>query len=330
MFCKQCGQQISDTALFCTGCGTKTARAAQQMPEPAQPQQTVQPQQTAQPQYPQYTPPQPQYPQYGQPVQPPRAPIYGQPLHTAQQSVQQPVQQQYQQPAQQQFPQYAPQQPYASQPPQAQSGLMQFKTIAFAVILILLCIVTVGLYIGKVRTIEGSKKTKSYSHGYTFKIVYDAYRENDDKDYGVLESLTKSIEEHIDELDSQYNDDKFSMIVLLVTFPISILCSVLILVEVICAIVAFTKKKERKAWGNLMLGWIFALIAKLGALAFAVSVMIDSEDSSYASYSVSLWLIGALVLIVAGLVLSVMYKNRSQDAAPQPMRPVQPMQPYGF
>ncbi len=207
---------------------------------------------------------------------------------------------------------------------------MQFKTIAFAVILILLCIVTVGLYIGKVRTIEYSNKTKSYSHGYTFKIVYDAYRENDDKDYGVLESLTKSIEEHIDELDSQYNDDKFSMIVLLVTFPISILCSVLILVEVICAIVAFTKKKERKAWGNLMLGWIFALIAKLGALAFAVSVMIDSEDSSYVSYSVSLWLIGALALIIAGLVLSVMYKNRSQDAAPQPMRPVQPMQPYGF
>ena len=82
MFCKQCGTQLDDKALFCKNCGAKTENA-QQPVQQAQPVQ--QPVQQAQPVYQQAV--------YQQPVQ---QPVYQQPVQQAQPAyAQQPV---YQQP----------------------------------------------------------------------------------------------------------------------------------------------------------------------------------------------------------------------------------------
>jgi len=103
MFCENCGKQLSDTAKFCSACGTPQRVAptpaqpqptpAQSQPAPAQPQPAIiQPQPApAQPQQPQYQPPSVQQPVYQQPPQqtqyqqpPAQQPIYQQPLHLPQ------------------------------------------------------------------------------------------------------------------------------------------------------------------------------------------------------------------------------------------------------
>ena len=63
MFCKNCGTQMADDAVFCANCGAPAAQEQQAQPQYQQPQYQPQPQYAPQPQY------QPQYgqPQYGQP-----------------------------------------------------------------------------------------------------------------------------------------------------------------------------------------------------------------------------------------------------------------------
>ena len=121
MFCPNCGTQLPDDARFCGSCGAQITPVRQAAPQPQYRQAPQQQSQQAQPQYRQAQPQQAQ-PQYQQ-AQPQQA---------------QPQYQQAQPQYQQTYPQY--QQQYVSPPPR------QFRTDRALWKMILLGLITFGIY----------------------------------------------------------------------------------------------------------------------------------------------------------------------------------------
>ncbi len=337
MFCKNCGNQLGPQSLFCTVCGTKAPvipqaaaqpafTAPQQPAVPAQPAFTAppQPEIPAQPAFtpppavpaqPAFTPPQPEIP--AQPAfTPPQPAIPAQPAFTPQQP---------EIPAQ---PAFTPQQPAFNQPPvyvspavssaPPQSGLLKVKALMYFITLIMLIVLTVGLFCGKMVTVEYERRTESYSawsvpHS-LYKSAYRSHEHREDGGFIFLKASKDVFNYYKDGLtEISHMSDPANFIADVIAVSLSLLAGLMILILVIISIVSFAKKKESRAWLMLFLSWVFALIAKLGALArvITVKVTLDSDDRDYVK--VHIFLIISLILMVGFMVLSVIYKNRTKQ-----------------
>ena len=312
MFCKNCGNQLGPNSLFCTKCGTK-APAVPQQPAFTAPQPEI-------PAQPAFTAPQPEIPQQPAFTAPQQPEIPAQPAFIPPQQPEIPAQPAFTAPQQPVYPQQpAFQQPpvYASPTVSAAPGggnAANVRKIMYFITLIALCILTVGLFCGTITTEKMGRRTENIT---TWTRLSYIYKRAHGGDTSALKAAKEVYDAYISDLQHIGEmSNAAPYIAEFIAVSTNLIAALLVLVFGIISIISFAKKKEPRAWIMLFIALIAVLLAKLAALAFVIVLKAAYKSLTYPiHYS----LILSLILIVAFIAVSLVFKGKAkQDRTPSP------------
>ena len=197
------------------------------------------------------------------------------------------------------------------------------RKILYFITLIALCILTVGLFIGKVYRYGDAKAQTVWGP------TVNLYRIVDSPDQSFFKSVGDVAESYSKEIDRLLDRDReleaMTVVLFLAGEFLSVLAALIVLIFSVSGIVSIAKKQEANAWGKLLVAWIFVFIAKLTAFA-GVAFLKANNKNAIRNYMphFDIALLISLGLIVAFMILTAVCKSRAKRQT----RLAAPVYPY--